>query len=352
MPGDLRRFEDVAHLESPQLRELLGSPDPEQRVWAIWGLALRIGRDSELADLIAQVSREPVPGVRRMLVVVLAGHGELDLVVALGHHDPAVEVRAQAMQLVTRLAAASDAHADASAPSITTAVVIERFAREVSGVRAAMLDAIPHGAPAWLERLAHDALRAEPEVQLEAFEAVLRLGTAASLQRAVLWIAKARGELALRAWGRWPHVMPTPELVRMLAATPAALRVAAIRMLPGVPIEELAPLTLLGGRGIFEAIRDRPDFPATPIEVIARAILASYADRYVELLAERLATPLELTPELIATVRGLRTHCAARRATALQGGVLLPDERPSARRWPAYAQYDRAVAACDRVLGP
>jgi hypothetical protein len=93
-------FDDVRGLGEPELRELLDSGRPEERIWAIWALAMRsdAGTISELAHRM-----EPNAGVRRNLAVVLAGHGELELLVALAHRDPAPEVRAASMQLVTRL---------------------------------------------------------------------------------------------------------------------------------------------------------------------------------------------------------------------------------------------------------
>src|SRR5258706_9012200 len=93
------RFEDVRSLTDEELRTLLDRGRPEERVWAIWALALR---SADIAELGAR--NEPDPGVRRNLAVVLAGHGQLDLLVALAKRDPAPEVRAAAMQLVTRFA--------------------------------------------------------------------------------------------------------------------------------------------------------------------------------------------------------------------------------------------------------
>src|SRR5258706_5245891 len=96
----IEKFEDVRELGEPELRELLEHGRPEERVWAIWALALRS------SDHVATLARreEPDAGVRRNLAVLLAGHGELDLLVALARRDPAPEVRAAAMQLVARLA--------------------------------------------------------------------------------------------------------------------------------------------------------------------------------------------------------------------------------------------------------
>ena len=332
----LRRFEDTERLTTAELRALLGAAHPEHRVWALWELALRVGRGTEIAAHLDPLPHAPNPGVRRMLVVVLAGHAEHDLVVALGHHDPDAMVRAQAMQLVTRLAVAG---------TIDPAVVTQAFAREVPVVRAAVLDAIAAGPPPWLEELAHDALRGEPASQLDAFEAVLRIGS--HRERAVQWIVKARGELAMRAWQRWPHVMPGGEIVTLLAGMPGALRVAAIRLL-AIPIDALERLTIPGSRAIFDAVRDRGDFAATPITILARAILEGFAVGYLELVDARLTAGCEVTPELVVLLRELRAHCAARRA-AVERAELLPDERPPTR-WNARGHYLRVIAACDRVL--
>jgi hypothetical protein len=84
------------------LRALLTEGRPEQRVWATWALALR---HQGVPEMIQRTAVEPDPGVRRTLAVILASHSETDLLVALARHDPALLVRASAMQLVTRLAA-------------------------------------------------------------------------------------------------------------------------------------------------------------------------------------------------------------------------------------------------------
>src|SRR6185312_5103229 len=95
------RYDDVRALSEPELRALLDRGRPEERVWALWALAL-LSTPEGVSALVRRA--EPDPGVRRNLAVVLAGHGELDLLVGLAKRDPAPEVRAAATQLVSRLA--------------------------------------------------------------------------------------------------------------------------------------------------------------------------------------------------------------------------------------------------------
>src|SRR6185503_4503906 len=158
----LDSFDAVRELGDVELHALLDAGRPEQRVWAIWALALR---SADVGELGARV--EPDAGVRRNLAVVLAGHGQLDLLVALAKRDPAPEVRAAAMQLVSRFAI------DGKLPS---ALVTERVTGDGSEVRIAVLGTIFGGAPAWLVELAQKLLEdVDSDVRYEAFEALLRV---------------------------------------------------------------------------------------------------------------------------------------------------------------------------------
>jgi len=157
-------FEQVKELADGDLRRLLEHGRPEQRVWAIWTLALR--SSDEVGGLARR--EEPDAGVRRTLAVVLAGHGELELLVALARRDPAPEVRAAAMGLIARLAL------DGSLPH---ALVTERATADGPEVRIAILGVMFAGAPKWLKELAIGMLEdREPEVRYEAFDALLRAG--------------------------------------------------------------------------------------------------------------------------------------------------------------------------------
>jgi hypothetical protein len=180
----VRDFAATDALDDAGVRALLAGGAAEERVWAAWRIAIR--RGSAMPEIVAQVRGEPSPGVRRALVVVLAGHGELDLLVALGRHDPAAEVRAAAMTIVARVAGQG---------AIDPAVVTDAFAAD-AGVRPAILGGIPAGAPGPLRELILRGL-VDPghphEVRLEAFEAALRLGAYAA---AVRWLVAAGGALS------------------------------------------------------------------------------------------------------------------------------------------------------------
>ncbi|HTJ41290.1 MAG TPA: hypothetical protein VL463_04315, partial [Kofleriaceae bacterium] len=85
-------------LDDAALRALLAGDDGRARVLAAWRIALR--RGTAMPEIVDAVRGEPSPGVRRALLAILAGHGELDVLVALGRHDPAEVVRAAAFALI------------------------------------------------------------------------------------------------------------------------------------------------------------------------------------------------------------------------------------------------------------
>ncbi len=172
-------YEAAAELDHDQLRVLFETGRPEQRVWAIWALALEHGP----AELIARVGRQPDAGVRRTLAVILASHGEYDLLLGLARDDPSIAVRASAVQLATRLAAGD---------AIDRAVVDDATRAEPE-IRIALLGAIDTGAPAWLIAIARDALASPaPEVQEEAFETLVRTGDDDDVKTASWWMVEQR----------------------------------------------------------------------------------------------------------------------------------------------------------------
>ena len=181
-------FDQVRELGESDLRALLEHGLPEERVWAIWALALR--SDDGIAALARRV--EPDPGVRRTLAVLLAGHAEYELLTALARRDPAPEVRAAAMQLVARLAL------DGTLP---TSLVTERAAADGPEVRIAILGVMFVGAPAWLLDLAIVLLDdREPDVRFEAFEALVRCNEPA---HALAWLEElpeGEARIALMRW--------------------------------------------------------------------------------------------------------------------------------------------------------
>lgn len=90
-------FDTIRPLATIELRRLLREGEPVVRAWAGWELGLRIGQaaDPELAEAAKE---SPTPGVRRLLLVILAGHGERDVLEAFALHDPDEHVRATAAQ--------------------------------------------------------------------------------------------------------------------------------------------------------------------------------------------------------------------------------------------------------------
>jgi len=104
-------FSDVERLDPEALKALLVEGEPPERVWAAWALGLR-HHEGFARDLRATVAEEPHAGVRRHLVVVLAGAGESRSVRTLAVHDPDERVRATALQYVARLAGAKDQDAN------------------------------------------------------------------------------------------------------------------------------------------------------------------------------------------------------------------------------------------------
>lgn len=91
------RFGDVAALDAAEQRRLLRGGNSEQRVWAAWALGLAEGTRA-VADLKAALADADDPGVRRHLVVVLAGLGERALLDRLTASEVDEAVRATAAQ--------------------------------------------------------------------------------------------------------------------------------------------------------------------------------------------------------------------------------------------------------------
>ena len=105
--AEYESFEAVSHLETGALRNLLAEGDAQERVWAAWAFALKLGADSRFSlREAAQVS--PTPGTRRHLIVILAGLGEREFLQAFAEDDPDDFVRATACQYLLRTWAEDD----------------------------------------------------------------------------------------------------------------------------------------------------------------------------------------------------------------------------------------------------
>ncbi len=273
----IESFDDVRGLTEPELRALLDRGRPEERVWAIWALALRSTEPADI-DAIAQRT-EPAPGVRRNFAVVLAGHGHYDLLVALAKRDPEPVVRAAAMQLVTRIAI------DGKLPATT---VSERVGAEGAEVKMAVLGTIFEGAPPWLLEIAEQLLEdRDADCRYEAFEALVRAGRSAP---ALMWLEEApeaEARLALMRWTSRVRVGPcaialsraSRRLRRLLIET---VRVASWQELAPAVGDEPALLRTLAGRAphIVEQM---------PLSELVRAALREARDMWITAIGNRLA---------------------------------------------------------------
>jgi hypothetical protein len=293
-------FEDVRLLGEGELQALLERGRPEERVWAIWALALRSAADlGELAH-----HQDPDPGVRRSLAIVLAGHGELELLCALAHRDPAPEVRGSAMQLVARLAIDG---------KLAPELVVERVRSDVGDVRVAVLGTVFAGAPDWLRELAKSLLDdRDSDVRYEAFEALVRADELAPARGWLEELPDGEARLALMRWTARGRARPCAELLagasrRLRRLLIESVRIASWRDL-GVAIDDDPQLLA----ALLK--RDAAELDRVPLDPLVRATLAEPHDHWLRAIRARLATLDTVTDELAAQLPTLHERCAHRLA--------------------------------------
>lgn len=218
----MKDFEDTRDLSTDALHALLVEGDARERVLAIWALALRLPTAMTMVD---QLRGEPDPGVRRALAVVLAGNGELDLLVALCRHDPSVHVRASAVQMVVRFAVAD---------RVPWSIVSGRLT-DAPEVRAAVLSQLDASAPVEVRAAAVACLRDDDEmVRREAFETCAKLVKAGLLGTEVLCHAldRAREGECANALALWLTIETADVIGPVLATASRQVREVALRRLP------------------------------------------------------------------------------------------------------------------------
>lgn len=115
----LDSFAEVAAAPAHVVRALLQSGTARERVWASWVLALALGGEFK-ARVPALLESEPDPGVRRHLIVILAGAGERLALRELATHDPDPYVRAAAHRYCLQVAS-PEAREAAIAAALTAA---------------------------------------------------------------------------------------------------------------------------------------------------------------------------------------------------------------------------------------
>jgi hypothetical protein len=208
-------FSDVGRLDANELRALLVAGEPPERVWAAWALGL-LHDEAFARDLRATAAEEPHPGVRRHLVIILAGAGERRSLLTIGAHDPDERVRATALQHLARVARPGDAEAnDLLAQTLAAGSPLLRLGC-IAGLRA--------DAPAGLWRAAQDCI-ASPDRDLRwtAYESVIRQGvqgrTAAELARDLLNLEPEQN--TRRDAARLLHDRVGVEALRQLVDDPA-----------------------------------------------------------------------------------------------------------------------------------
>jgi hypothetical protein len=223
----MKDIEDTEGLTNQELHAALANGDARDRVLAIWALALR----SSALSFNSQLRNEPDPGVRRALAVVLASHGEIDLLVAMCRHDPSVHVRASTAQILVRFAAAGRVPWD---------LVSERLA-DAPEVRAAVISQLDDPMPVEMAFVLLEALRdPHQEVRHEAFETLARLEPGVpELSEMVVNAAPDERAHLLQIWFR----VESPDvLCTILAALPVDVRVQALLMMPALAATSLRPL--------------------------------------------------------------------------------------------------------------
>jgi len=263
-------FEEARALDREQLQILLESGQPEQRVWAIWALALRTGEPSMVAGRPADA------GVRRTLAVVFAGHGHTEALIDLATKDPDVYVRETAMQLVTRLAAGG---------AISRGVVEDALTRDPA-TRAAALGAIGKGAPQFLISIAHRMLHdPDPDIAGEAFEALLRLDTREGRDAARVWMLKRPDPWSYVS--RWLRAGDIHGLADAVSGARMEIRGRVLEKLRTPPWEVVRVIVDKDLELLRMALR-REDI-AVPSLVLARAIMRRAHDGFIGRLAHQLA---------------------------------------------------------------
>lgn len=104
------RYQDytaVTLLSTELLEELLSTGDAQERVWAAWEIAMRLGKES-LTKIWPQNNKIPDPGIRLHMVVILAGLGNYSVLSTLAFNDPDDAVRGASAQYLIRTANPND----------------------------------------------------------------------------------------------------------------------------------------------------------------------------------------------------------------------------------------------------
>lgn len=275
----LREFDDTSTLDTEALRALLQTGTAVERLWAVWALGLRV---EGVRGVVGHVGREPSPGVRRAMGVVLAGAGEVELLVALSRDDPSEHVRANATQLLVRFARAG---------RVAWSHVLDRFA-DTADVRAAVVGQIGIDAPSELrDRVLACLADDDPGVRREAFEAAVRFRVAGLVPAEPLraWLEQWRDD-ARTCVARWFELDDAAAIADALTGSSRAVRGEAIRARRDLVPTILAPLVT---EDLYDDLEREIGLAAEELPtdlLLRRFVERPHEDRYVVALTPRVAS--------------------------------------------------------------
>lgn len=227
----MQDFSETSALSRGQLLAQLALGDARDRAFAMWALALRAASADPVVGL---VRGEPDPGVRRALAVVLAGHGEIDLLAAMTRHDPNVFVRASTVQILMRFVVAGQA---------PWSLITERLG-DAPEVRAAVFSQVDASWPAELRHAAIAALDDKnDELRREAFETCARLARGGVFKISTLrkLVTAATTVERTHLIPRWFRAEDPARLCEVLAEAPFSLRRLVLELQPDLARTALRP---------------------------------------------------------------------------------------------------------------
>lgn len=207
----VRSFEQTRALSLAELRAQRASAEPRVRLWATWALAMR--DPASTAARLEDVRGEVDAGVRRHLVVVLAGRQDTAALETIAALDADDEVRATALQYLIRL----------TRPTLASPLIEAALADRATVIRRSV--ALESTDPDTLECLLLDPDVAVFELAWERVEALRPTPLPRALH--VRWLSEVDGNVRRRitsrfvAAGEWPDGLahaPTALIVELLLA--------------------------------------------------------------------------------------------------------------------------------------
>jgi len=242
--------------------------------------------------------------VRRNLAVVLAGHGQHDLLIALAHRDPAPEVRAAALALVSRLAL------DGILPA---ELVVERALEDSAEVKIGVLGTMFEDAPPWQRTLAQRLLvDRDGDVRYEAFEALVR---ARELDAALLWLEELpemETRLALMRWTARGNARVAAEMMVSSSRRLRRILIEAVRAPTWKDLGAAIDCDPMLVRALLQ--RDTSQLDRIPIDTLVRATLDDERGGWLAAIRARIVDLESAPEELVPLLPSLYELCAKRLA--------------------------------------